>query len=92
MDLNQLTTNNANEYFTKDLGEATAIYSQNIKLLRLEKDPSGFWWFVFPSDKSKGIADSYWSEELQVIAKRYSDWFKALKDRMYSQKNYKQPW
>ena len=78
--------NNKNEYLTKDLGEAAAIFSQDVKIIRLERDPSGFYWFVFPSEKSNELANQYWTNDLQVSAKSYYDAMRTLKDRLFSRR------
>ena len=76
------------EHFVKDFGLATALVTQEVKLLRLEKDPSGFFWFVFPSGKSNELADSYWSDELLVPARKYNIASKSLKNQLFSQKTF----
>lgn len=73
------------EYFTKDLGEAAAIVAKGVKLSRLEKD-SSFCWFVFDKKSSEEISNKYWSGELQLDAKKYSDSLRSLKDRLFAQK------
>lgn len=75
------------EYFVKDLGEASALSTQNLKLLRLERDPAGFFWFVF-SDKSacERLSSAYWSGELKVSAKAYFDSLRNLKDRLFARR------
>lgn len=78
------------EFYVKDIGEASAIVANGITLLRLEKDPSGFYWFVFPSGKSNDISSLYWNDELTVLALRFNECLKALKDRIYSQKRFNQ--
>lgn len=76
------------EHFVKDFGLASALITQDIKLLRLEKDPSGFYWFVFPAGKSNELANSYWSDELLVPARKYSIASKSLKNQLFSQKTF----
>ena len=74
------------EYKTKDLGEASALISKSAKLLRLEQE-SNFYWFVF-QDKNycEPISNSYWSDELNVSAKTYSDAMRSLKDRLFAKR------
>ena len=74
------------EYKTKDIGEAAALYSSGLKLLRLEK-VSNFYLFVFKNDEAEKIANSYWSDELSVKAKTYNDSFRTLKERIFSLKS-----
>jgi hypothetical protein len=77
------------ERFVKDLGEASALVSHDIKLLRLEKDPAGFFWFVFPVGKSNEISAAYWADELMIPARKYSTALKSLKDKLFSQRSYR---
>lgn len=73
-----------NEYKTKDLGEAAALLTQGVKLLRLDK-ASRFYWFVFEGKNSQDVSNAYWSEQLSVIAKKYNDSLRTLKDRLFAQ-------
>ncbi len=70
-------------YKTKDIGEAAALYSSNIKLLRLDNGDN-FYWFVFESNNAETIANSYWSGELILKAKVYYDSLRTLKERVFS--------
>ncbi len=76
---------NTDEYKTKDLGEAAAIYSSNIKLLRLDNG-NNFYWFIFENKNTKAIANSYWSGELKLKAKTYNDSLRSLKERVFANK------
>lgn len=73
------------EYFTKDLGEAAALVAKEVKLSRLEKD-SSFYWFVFDRKSCEEITAKYWSGELQLDAKKYNDSLRSLKDRLFASK------
>lgn len=73
-------------YKTKDLGEATALLTKNIKLNGLEKDPQGFYWFLFDEKSAKGISDSYWFGKLLVQAKKYEDSRSLLTGRLHALK------
>lgn len=71
-------------YKTKDIYEASALVTSDIKLLRLEKE-SNFFWFVFENlQKSEDISSQYWNNELMVLAKDYSDAIRSLKDRLFA--------
>lgn len=72
------------EYKTKDLGEATALVTKDVKLLRLERG-SGFYWFVFSLDQTGDLPNHYWSGELLVSAKQYNEAMRSLKDRLFAQ-------
>lgn len=73
------------EYKTKDLGEAGALLTKNVKLLRLESQGE-FYWFVFEGGGIKKISDDYWSGDLLVSAKLYNDSLRSLKDRLFAQR------
>lgn len=73
------------EYKTKDLGEAGALVTKNVKLLRLENQGE-FYWFVFNKKASETIADNYWSGDLLVRAKTYNESLRSLKDRLFARK------
>lgn len=73
----------ADEYRTKDLGEAAALLASNIKLLRLESE-NNFFWFIFEDNNAWEISDDYWSGDLRVSAKDYNDSYKTLKDRIFA--------
>lgn len=73
------------EYRTKDLGEAGALVTKNVKLLRLESQGE-FYWFVFENRDAKKISDGYWNGDLLVPAKLYSESLRSLKDRLFAQR------
>ncbi|MFH1971611.1 MAG: DUF5659 domain-containing protein [Patescibacteria group bacterium] len=74
------------EYLTKDLGESAALLCNSIKLIRLQKEGS-FYWFVF-ADKltCEQISSQYWAGDLTVFAKDYYDKMRSLKDRLFANK------
>lgn len=78
--------NETNEYFTKDLGEASALLCKSAKLLHLQQE-NNFFWFVF-TDKAlcNELANAYWANELQISAKSYYDAMRSLKDRLFSRR------
>ena len=73
------------EYKTKDLGEAAALLTKGLRLLRLERE-FDFYWFVFDGQHSQAVSDAYWSGELMVCAKDYFDKTRSLKDRLFSRR------
>jgi hypothetical protein len=69
----------ANEYITKDLGEASALLTNGLSLLRLDK-ASGVCWFVFPRDESsKSLSYAFHFGELLVNARDYHHTLSKLK-------------
>jgi len=76
---------NEKEFYTKDIGEAAALLTAHIKLLRLERE-TNFYWFVFESKGCEEIRAGYWSGELTVPAKLYSSNLRWLKDRLFAQR------
>ncbi|EKD57939.1 MAG: hypothetical protein ACD_57C00082G0004 [uncultured bacterium] len=73
------------EYKTKDLGEAGALVTKNVRLLRLENQGE-FYWFVFANAGAEKIANDYLSGDLLVPAKLYNDSLRSLKDRLFAQR------
>ena len=76
----------ADEYKTKDLGEASGLLCKSAVLLRLQKE-NNFYWFVF-QDKElcEKTSREYWFGNLQVNARNYYEEMRMLKDRLFSQK------
>lgn len=74
---------NSNEYTTKDIGEAGALYASKQKFLRLDKG-DGFYWFVFEDYGAKSISTSFWCGDLVVKAKEYYEALRTLKTLIYS--------
>jgi len=72
------------EYRTKDLGEAAALMSSSIRLLRLEKAGNIFWFIFDEKIKSERLSDEYWSGDLEVKAKSYDNALRTLKDRLFA--------
>ncbi len=73
-------------FTTYDLGVSTALLCIGYKLLTVEKDDPRKALFVF--EKEDGIeqdANSYFSNELEVLARSYFDHLKALKNKLYSE-------
>lgn len=73
------------EFFTKDLNEAGILLASNIKLLRLEQG-QGFYYFVFEDKQAQLICNKYWTGELTINAKQFSDALRTLKDRVFARK------
>jgi hypothetical protein len=71
-------------YKTKDIFEASWIYSQNIKLLGLEPDAKYFW-FVFDNrNLCEPLSSDYWSQKANGNIKQFVNSLKTLKDLVYS--------
>lgn len=73
------------EFFTKDLNEAGAILASGIKLLRLDRE-ANFYWFVFEDKSTQEVCNKFWSGELMLNAKQFSDALRSLKDRLFAQR------
>lgn len=79
-----------NSYPTKDLNEASFLYASGRKLIRLEEDSNGRYWFIFENGLiCKKLIDSYWRREATVNAKEFADAFRSLKDRIFKNKEVK---
>jgi len=71
---------------TKDMYEAAFLYARRLKLSKLERAGSSFW-FVFESKRdAEKLSDSYWAREADVNAKAYADSIRTLKDMIFSRK------
>lgn len=74
------------EYKTKDIFEASWLYSQNIALLRLEPDKS-YSYFVFSnSEFCQTLSNDYWTQKAHGNIKGYVNSLKTLKDLVFSRK------
>lgn len=74
------------QYKTKDIYEAAWIYSQEVKLLRIEPD-GRYFWFVFDDEKScNSLSPLYWTQKASGNIKQFVNSFKTLKDLIFSQK------
>lgn len=87
MDTPHTTIPDSDEYKARDLGLCSALYTTpGIRLLRIQKDPSGFAWFIF-QDRSlcEKTAQLYWFDSLGISnAKAFNDARKSLMDRLHA--------
>ncbi len=77
------------EYLARDLGLSTALFiTSGVKLLRLQKDPSGFSWFVFSNRPlCEKTAQLYLFDSLTIQnAKGFNDARKSLMDKLHALK------
>lgn len=82
-----MENNKDNIYRTKDIFEASWIYSQNIPLLRMEPD-GNYFWFVFNDPiSSQKLSTTYWSQQATGNIKQFVNSLKTLKDLVFSQKH-----
>ncbi len=73
------------QYKTKDIGEAAALLTQGIELIRLEHDDGGFYWFIFDNAKlAEAVAHTFWFGNLMQNVKRYHESLSTLKDRVFA--------
>lgn len=70
-------------YSTKDYWLAGALLASDNKLLRLDwREGRAF--FVFQDlEKCEQAAQAYWTGDLRVSAKAFTDALRTLKDRLY---------
>jgi hypothetical protein len=72
------------EWQTKDIFEASWIYSQNIPLLRLIPD-TRYFWFVFQDKKlCEQLSCDYWQQNATGNIKNFVNSLKTLKDLVFS--------
>lgn len=76
-----------NQFRTKDLYEASALYALNIPLSTLEFDNKQYWFLFDEQEKCRKLSDEYWRGTLMVNAKDYADAIRTLKDRVFAQKD-----
>jgi len=81
---------NNNGYYTKDLYEASFLYARRQTLLGLEKDCKFFWFIFADRCACEKLSTAYWSGNIEVNAKAYSDALRTLKDRVFSQRQEKE--
>lgn len=74
-----------NIYKTKDIFEASWIYSQNVPLIKLEPDGRYFWFVFEDKEKATGLSSSYWSQKATGNIKNFVNSLKTLKDLVFSQ-------
>ena len=75
-----------NAFRTKDLAEAAALDASGLHLLKLEPGLDGrsvFFIFAEPT-QAQEISSRFWSGELHLSARTYSDSIRRLKDRLFS--------
>lgn len=74
----------SNDFSTKDLYLAAALYSKGVKFLGVDRD-GRLCWFIF-EDKvlCEEIQQKYFSKTLEVNAKEYSDSLRTLKDLVFA--------
>lgn len=81
--------NSTDEYLARDMGLSSALFiTSGVKLLRLEQDPSGFYWFVFSNRTvCEKISQLYLFDSLVIQnAKAFNDARKSLMDKLHGQR------
>jgi hypothetical protein len=75
------------EYFTKDLYEASYLYACGFRLLRLDNEQD---YFLFVFEDSKGTADTmireYWNFEGFVCPKKFAEAITTLKTVVFARR------
>lgn len=72
-------------FTTYDLGVSAALLCADFELLTVDKDKPEKALFIFRREtKIEEIANSYFSNKLNVKARSYFDHLKALKNKLYS--------
>ena len=76
------------QFRTKDIYEASALIAAKARFLHLLPDKH-FYWFVFEDcDHCRQISDSYWRNELKVMAKDLTEAIRTMKDKIHSNNQY----
>jgi len=66
------------------LYEAALLYAIGVRLTGLEGEPRQLWFVFERREDTQRLADSYWAGEVKVVAKRYADAIRSLKDRLFA--------
>lgn len=75
------------EQRVRDLGLAAALVSAEHRIVATECDPGGRMYFVFANTAQlQRDTKLYWSGELTVKARTYSESIKTLKNLIYGQR------
>lgn len=76
-----------NVYKTKDIFEASYLYSENVKFLGLDTGV-GFYWFLFSNSyKCEELSKAYWSGVSSCNTKDFVYSFKTLKGLIFSRRS-----
>jgi len=74
------------QYYTSDLGCATALVSVGHNIIGLDKEDPRRIGFIFHSDKNlEKAVDDYFADRLLVNARTYFDNLRMVKNRIYRQ-------
>lgn len=73
-----------NVYKTKDIFEASFLYSKDIPLMGLQSGGKYFWFVFNNPQNSQELADQYWAKRAEGNIKSFVDSFKTLKDLVFS--------
>lgn len=73
-------------YKTKDIFEAAWIFSQQIRLIKLEPGDK-YSWFVFDQpSQCQMLSSSYWSQSATGNIRAFVNSYKTLKDLVFSKR------
>ena len=75
-----------NAFRTKDLAEAAALDASGLSPINLEPGPDGrsvLFVFAEPA-QAQELSRRFWSGQLHISARTYSDSLRRLKDRLFS--------
>lgn len=76
----------AQVFSTYDLLCASALLCNGFELLSVDRTNPHKALFIFlKEDAIEEVVESYWSDRLEVKARKYADTIKALKNRLYSE-------
>lgn len=70
-------------FATKDFWLAGALISSGLKLLRLDWESRRAYFIFCDSTRGAELAQAYWTGDLKVSAKAFSDALRTLKSRIY---------
>lgn len=75
---------NSNIYRVKDLYLAAYIYCEKVELINVQRESNVCWFLFNDLPKCEELAMHYWTYKGQVVAKKYTDALRTLKDLIFS--------
>lgn len=75
-----------NLYKTRDLYEASFLYANGQRLIRLEGDKSQKWFIFADKGACEKLAQTFWAKDSSVDAKSYAEAIRSLKEMIFARK------
>ena len=72
---------------TKDLGEASLLYSSDKRLIHLNHDGIRYWFIFEDQESCQKIVQSFWRKEAMINAKNFVDAERTLKNLIFKKQD-----